>query len=117
MLVHADNRKRLYWVLAVVESLIIGKDRLARAANIKARSGRTNRPIKKLYPLETSIGSHGGEVDKNTINTGNTTPDNVRPKRQAAQHAMDNIFDSTTEHTPFVQRLVYQCESHLTIGN
>ena len=73
VLVHADNKKRLYWDLAVVESLIIGSDGLARVANIKTRSGRTNRPIRKLYPLETSMDIHDGEVDKDTINTGNAT--------------------------------------------
>ena len=91
VLVHADNKKRLYWDLTVVESLIIGKDGLACAANIKTRSAGTNRPITKLYPLETSTGGHGGEIDKNTINAGNTTLDNARPKRQAAQHGMDKI--------------------------
>ena len=91
VLIHADNKKHLYWDLAVVESLIIGKGGLAHAANIKTRSGRTNRPITKLYPLETSTGGHGSAVNKNNINTGNTTPDNVRPKRPAAQHAMDKI--------------------------
>ena len=91
VLAHADNEKRLYWDLAVVESLIIISDGLARTANIKARSGRTNRPITKLYPLETSTDSHDGDVDEDTINTRNTAPDHVRPKRQAAQHAMDKI--------------------------
>ena len=77
----------LYRDLAAVECLLIESDGLARAANIKTRSGPTNRPITKLYPLETSTDIHDGEVDQDTINTGNATPDHVRPKRRAAQHA------------------------------
>ena len=53
--VHLHNdTKRINWKLAVVESLITGKDGLVRAANIRTCTGHTNRPITKLYPLEVA---------------------------------------------------------------
>ena len=53
VLVH-DDTHRSTWKLAVIESLIEGGDALVRAANIRASTGCTNRPITKLYPLEIS---------------------------------------------------------------
>ena len=47
-----DETKRINWRLAIIESLITGKDGLVRAANIRTSTGCTNRPIAKLYPLE-----------------------------------------------------------------
>ena len=47
-----DETKRINWRLAIIESLITGKDGLVRAANIRTSTGCTNRPIAKLYPLK-----------------------------------------------------------------
>jgi len=53
VLVH-DDTPRINWRLAVVEDTIAGEDGLVRAANIRTSTGRTNRPIVKLYPLEVA---------------------------------------------------------------
>ena len=53
VLVH-DDGPRIQWKLAVVEGLIHGGDDLVRAANIRTSTGRTNRPIVRLIPLEVS---------------------------------------------------------------
>lgn len=53
VLVHDDGPRAL-WRLAVVEDLIHGGDGLVRAANIRTSTGRTNRPIVRLIPLEVS---------------------------------------------------------------
>ena len=53
VLVH-DDTPRITWKLAVIEELIMGKDGLVRAANIRTAHGRTNRPIARLIPLEVS---------------------------------------------------------------
>ena len=37
-----------------MEDTITGEDGLIRAANIQTSTGRTNRPIIKLYPLEVT---------------------------------------------------------------
>ena len=49
-----DDVPRLQWRLAMVEELIKGLDGIARAAKIRISTGRTNRPIVKLFPLELS---------------------------------------------------------------
>ena len=51
VLVH-DDTPRINWQLAVIEDVIRGSDGLIRAANIRTKAGRTNRPIARLYPLE-----------------------------------------------------------------
>ena len=49
--VRADT-KRINWRLAIIDSVITGKDGLVRGANIRTCTDYTNRPIAKLYPLE-----------------------------------------------------------------
>jgi len=56
VLVH-DDCKRIYWKLAIIESLIYGKDNLVRAVNIRTVNGTTNQAITKLYPLEVRASS------------------------------------------------------------
>ena len=56
VLVH-DDSARVNWKLAVVESLNKGADGLVRSANIRTATGRTNRPIAHLYPLEVTVNS------------------------------------------------------------
>ena len=53
MLVH-DDIPRVKWRLAVVEDIIAGEDGLIRAANIRTSTGKSNRPVTKLYPLEVT---------------------------------------------------------------
>ena len=38
--------------MAVIEDVVRGSDGLIRAAYIRTKNGRTNRPIARLYPLE-----------------------------------------------------------------
>ncbi len=49
--VHNDV-KRANWKLAVVEALIRSDDGKVRVADIRTATGKSNRPINKLYPLE-----------------------------------------------------------------
>ena len=51
VLIH-DDTPRINWQLAVIEDVIKGSDGLIRAVNIRTKSGRINRPIARLYPLE-----------------------------------------------------------------
>ena len=48
--VHDDKPRRNRWKIAIVEEL--GNDCLIWSATIRTNSGRTTRPIVKLYPLE-----------------------------------------------------------------
>ena len=92
VLVHSDTNKRVKWDLAVVESLIQGNDGIARAANIRTKNGRTNRPISKLYPLEVNENSEQPEDSSENATQSVQTDENVvktsdRPKRTAAKKA------------------------------
>ncbi|XP_065896039.1 uncharacterized protein [Dysidea avara] len=69
VLVH-DDIPRTRWQLAVVEELIEGLDGFTRAARIRTKTGKTNRPITKLYPLEVNMSNE-------TTATPNADSDNV----------------------------------------
>ena len=53
MLVH-DECPRINWKLAVIEGLTTGNDGIVHSANIQTKTGVTNRPMLKLYPLEVT---------------------------------------------------------------
>ena len=65
VLIH-DDSPRFRWKMAVIENLIKGKDEYVRAAEVRTSSGRTNRPINRLYPLEISC-KRDDVVDAGTI--------------------------------------------------
>lgn len=50
--VHDNIRPRNQWLLGVVEDLILGRDGLVCAAQIKSRGGVITRPLSKLYQLK-----------------------------------------------------------------
>ena len=102
VLLYDENLPRTLWRLALVESLIQGKDGLVRGARIRTRSGNDKflslqRPIQHLYPLEI-------RCDKmpvsNTVSTG-PSDDNDRSakfknfegriRRQASLKARERI--------------------------
>ena len=51
--------------MAVVESLIRGKDNVVRGANVrviaKGKPVRISRPVQKLYPIEVKSVTHGND--------------------------------------------------------
>ena len=53
VLIH-DDTSRVHWRLAVIERLNKGADGLTHSADIRTSTGKTNRPIAKLYPLEVT---------------------------------------------------------------
>ena len=87
-----DEGPRLSWRLAIIEELITGNDGLVRAANIRTSTGRTNRPIVKLYPLEvtsveTSASPTAQPVDRHPEEENLTPTSEKRPVRAAAGRA------------------------------
>jgi len=87
--------------LAVVESLITGGDGLTHAANICTATGKTNRPITRLYPLEVNTGQDvsTSEVtdisDPATSSKGCTDPPTLgtQLKRNAAKRAQMQVSE------------------------
>jgi len=59
VLIH-DDTPRVQWKLAVIEGVNKGADGLIRSANVRTSTGRTNRPIAKLYPLEVTATEMSG---------------------------------------------------------
>jgi hypothetical protein len=89
VIVHTDNKKRVLWPLAKVIELYRSEDGLVRSARILTKTGTTNRPITKLYPLEMANEEvRSREVDSR-IST--TPPIEQRPKRDAAIAAQERI--------------------------
>ena len=95
-----DDTKRVNWRLAIIESLITGKDGLVRAANIRTSTGCTNRPIAKLYPLEvraTTPPKVSTTVEESSDEKNDLLPRNLPPRkaRTAAVAAKNKIKDWT----------------------
>ena len=87
-----DDKPRIGWKTTVVEELVKGNDGLVRSAVVRTKTGRTSRPIVKLYPLEI----HHADVDTATEEpedkaTTDDIPGRTLPNRQAAQRAVENI--------------------------
>jgi len=102
VLIH-DETPRIKWRLAVIESLNKGADGLVRSADIRTTTGKTNRPIARLYPLEVTA----SEITTDTSQTNSTdlsTPMNddelptssTRPVRNAAKRGRERVKQWTT---------------------
>ena len=94
MLIH-DEKPRIDWRLAVIEDLIPGGDGLIRAASIRTSTGKTTRPITKLYPLEVNTNLHTNTTadttdDPNPTDGTSDTPSS-RPQREAARKGRSRV--------------------------
>jgi len=90
VLVH-DDCKRIYWELAIIESLIYGKDNLTRAAINRTANGKASQAITKLYPLEIRSSSEFSSKDPSSEQCESTNVEESecnenRPQRDAARH-------------------------------
>lgn len=102
VLVHYDS-PRHNWKLAVVEKLIKSNDGHVRAAEIRTASGKTNRPISKLYPLEVSESTETADIQPSIVSSPaqSIQPINTsRPVRRAAAKANQLIKQMTKEDDP-----------------
>ena len=94
VLVH-DDKPRYSWKLTIIEELIRGNDGLVRAANIRTKTGTTNRPITKLHPLEITarVTEQANQTDsKEEPERPITTPEPLTmstPQRQKGTAAVE----------------------------
>ena len=103
-----EDKPRAFWRLARVKQLITGRDGRVRAAILAVPSGRGKtstfqRPIQRLYPLETSSGDQVSETRPTVVRPTQTAKDSpeeiqdppeeirVRPKRVAALKAKERL--------------------------
>ena len=89
VLVH-DNLPRNQWKLAIVNSLIPGRDGLVRAVRLRMSNGNElQRPIEKLYPLEVSEATLHKTTNEKELQTSEVKA--KLPMRIAAQQALKRI--------------------------
>jgi len=111
VVLYDDSSRRGFWKLAKVETLIWGVDEQVSGAvvHVPTREVRTStlrRPVNQLYPLEIncteeSQGNSTTEsvnsmkplvtpaITTDTVSTGGVEPKSCRPRRAAAQRAID----------------------------
>ena len=97
VLIQDDNLKRGQWKIGIVEHAIQGKDGHIRGAKVrKAGKGKLeflNRPLQKLFPLESAgkgTGKESKDGEKSQTNQKREekqTPGREQPYRAAAQLA------------------------------
>ena len=88
-----DDKPRNSWKLALVEELIEGNDGHVRAAIVKPKSGRTSRPIVKLFPMEmksTRDNMNSTDVNSDGGHSKTDTP-RERTQREASTRAREKI--------------------------
>lgn len=95
VLLHDDSNPRGFWKLARVQELLTGRDQKVRSAvvSVPAKGGRTktlNRPVQKLYPLETTPNQEQTH-EKEDESQGSNQVSQTRPRRRAAGDARDRI--------------------------
>ena len=91
VLVH-DDTTRIHWKLAVIESVNKGADGMIRSANIRTATGRTNRPIARLYPLEVSATEVATQPSAAMAQETRDMPVlSKRPMREAAKRGQEQV--------------------------
>ena len=90
-----ESTKRASWKLAIIESLLVGQDGIARAAIVRVANSEGNprrlrRSIKHLFPLEVNFqnteleSSSSKEPDTSNLDVAQSSVRNTRPRRMAA---------------------------------
>ena len=82
VLVFDEDSPRGLWKIALVKSLIVGKDHQARGAILKvgttgSREVNLRRPLQKLYPLEVHASSSDSDKEIGIANTANETEEDA----------------------------------------
>ena len=54
VIIRGDEKNRAHWKLGIVTKLIIGRDGVVRAAQLRAGKSYLERAVQHLYPLELS---------------------------------------------------------------
>ena len=86
-----DDTPRIQWRLGVIEGLNKGNDGLIRSVNIRTSTGRTNRPLAKLYPLEVTAAERPSVEPKSPGESTNEDSVAPRPSRHAAAEGRQKV--------------------------
>ena len=86
--VYGEGEKRVNWKVAMVERLIVGRDKNIRGAKVKvAGKGKPvylKRPMRKLYPQEVQVQPGGNEEERDTHVANSEGAFHERARRAAA---------------------------------
>ena len=64
VIIEGPERNRNHWTISMLDSLIIGKYRVTRAAKVRTRKSTLERAIQQLYPLELRCDSNSQDQIK-----------------------------------------------------
>ena len=87
VLIH-DDTPRTQWKLAIIEQVNKGADGLICSANVRTSSGKTNRLIARLYPLEVTASDISSVNDDNGPREKLSTSTEETPQRQVHRAAV-----------------------------
>ena len=93
-----QDQPRNKWKLGVIEDLVTGNDEHVRSAIVRTRSGRTSRPIVKLYPIELTEIDNAKSFDRKCDDPQESMNIRKPSQREAANRARDNIHKWTHGH-------------------
>ena len=99
VLIKAEQKNRNKWQVGVVQQIYLGCDGVVRAVEVGTATGKLERSIQHLYPMELSC-------DRSKPPELNPLAEAFRPRRQAAAVAAENIratlreqVSGTTQHS------------------
>ena len=99
--VYEENKKRGEWKMAVVESLITGKNNVVRGADVrviaKGKPVRISRLVQKSYPIEVKSVTQGNDQIEQRVQRERNIPLRRNPSRAAALDSKwktNNMLDS-----------------------
>ena len=104
MLIKSSEKNRGRWKIGIVNDLYYGKDKVVRAARLRAGKSYLERPIQHLYPLELTcdITPTSKSNDKKSSDSElNANASEFKPKRNAAAIArlkMQDDFENEERH-------------------
>ncbi|XP_065904022.1 uncharacterized protein [Dysidea avara] len=99
--IHEDT-PRSQWKLGVIEELLKGNNEFVRSVTVRTASGRTNRPIARLYPLEVE---HSSSVESPQQEPESTAqPSDSRTSQRHPRRAVVRAREQLKEWTDILRR-------------
>ena len=83
-----DDIPRTQWKLGVIEELMKGNDEFVRSVTVCTASGRANRPIARLYPIEVEYSSSvesSQQEPESTAQPSDSRTSHRHPRRAAVR--------------------------------
>ena len=108
VIIHDEDLPRSFWRLGRIRTLIVGRDEQTRGATVgvvgkNRRFSSLNRPLQRLYPLETNRTTAVADSPPGTEGVQTTTEtqpgDQPRPKRSQHSDSADQPRPERSQRT------------------